>query len=56
MGEVLMGGGEVNEGDKGEGTWLMDFIHLLKIEQRNLFVFNSFKWGGEGVQGKRWWG
>jgi hypothetical protein len=33
---VLMKGGSVNEGDKGEGLWLMDFIHLYEIEQRNL--------------------
>jgi hypothetical protein len=26
----------VNEGDEGEGLWLMDFIYLYKIEQRNL--------------------
>jgi hypothetical protein len=26
----------VNEGDEGEGMWLMDFIYLYEIEQRNL--------------------
>jgi hypothetical protein len=29
-------GGGVNEGDEGKGIWLMDFIHIFKIEQRNL--------------------
>jgi hypothetical protein len=28
--------GRLNEGDEGEGMWLMDFIYLHKIEQRNL--------------------
>jgi hypothetical protein len=35
-GVVLVGAGRVNEGDEGEGIWLMDFIYLYKIEQRNL--------------------
>jgi hypothetical protein len=33
---ILVGGGRVNEGDKGEGIWLMDLIYLDEIEQRNL--------------------
>jgi hypothetical protein len=33
---ALVGEGRVNEGDEGEGLWLMDFIYLYKIEQRNL--------------------
>jgi hypothetical protein len=28
--------GRVNKGDLGEGIWLMDFIYLYEIEQRNL--------------------
>jgi hypothetical protein len=27
---------EVNEGDEGEGIWLMDVIYLYEIEQRHL--------------------
>jgi hypothetical protein len=34
-----MGGGRVNEGDDGEGIWLMDVIYLYEIEQRNLLKF-----------------
>jgi hypothetical protein len=26
----------MNKGDEYEGIWLMDFIHLYEIEQRNL--------------------
>jgi hypothetical protein len=37
----------VNEGDEGEGIWLMDFTYLHEIEQGNFL--QSFKWGGEGV-------
>jgi hypothetical protein len=33
---ALVGGRRVNEGDGGEGIWLMDFIYLYEIEQRNL--------------------
>jgi hypothetical protein len=28
------GRGRMNEGDKGEGIWVMDFIYLYEIEQR----------------------
>jgi hypothetical protein len=31
-----MGRGRMNERDEGEGVWLMDFIYLYEIEQRNL--------------------
>jgi hypothetical protein len=37
--------GEVNEGDEGEGIWLMDFIHLYVIEQRNLLQLLLVEWG-----------
>jgi hypothetical protein len=30
------GRGRRNGGDEGEGIWLMDFIYLYEIEQRNL--------------------
>jgi hypothetical protein len=33
---LLVGGGRVNEGNEGEGIWLMDFIYLYEIELRNL--------------------
>jgi hypothetical protein len=33
IGIVCVGGGKVNEGDEGEGIWLMDVIYLYKIEQ-----------------------
>jgi hypothetical protein len=29
-----VGGGGVNEGDEGEGIWLMDFIYLYEIEPK----------------------
>jgi hypothetical protein len=29
---VLVGRGRVNEGDEGEGMWLMDFIYIHEIE------------------------
>jgi hypothetical protein len=35
-GGVLVRGGRVNGGDYGEGIWLMDFIYLYEIGQRNL--------------------
>jgi hypothetical protein len=28
----LLWGGGMNGGDKGEGIWLMGFIHIYKIE------------------------
>jgi hypothetical protein len=36
VGWVLVGRGRVNEGDGGEGMWLMGFICLHEIEQRKL--------------------
>jgi hypothetical protein len=30
---VLVGGKRVNEGDEGEGIWLVNFIYLYEIEQ-----------------------
>jgi hypothetical protein len=33
---VLVGGGRVNEGDEGDGMWLIDLIYQCEIEQRNL--------------------
>jgi hypothetical protein len=33
-GGITSGRGRVDEGDEGEGIWLMDFIY--EIEQRNL--------------------
>jgi hypothetical protein len=33
---VFVGQGRVNEGEEGEGIWLMDFIYLHEIEPRNL--------------------
>jgi hypothetical protein len=30
---VLLGGERVNEGDKVDRIWLMDFIHLYEVEQ-----------------------
>jgi hypothetical protein len=33
---ALVGEGRVNEEDEGEGIWLMDFMYLYEIEQRNL--------------------
>jgi hypothetical protein len=38
----------MNAGDESEGIWLMDFINLYEIEQRN-----RFKWGGKGVEEER---
>jgi hypothetical protein len=35
-GGVLVRGGSVNKGDWGKGIWLMNFIKLYQIEQRNL--------------------
>jgi hypothetical protein len=29
---VFVGRGKVNGGDEGEGTWLVDFIYIYKIE------------------------
>jgi hypothetical protein len=29
-------GRRVNEGDEGEGIWLMDFLYINEIEQRDL--------------------
>jgi hypothetical protein len=31
--DVLVGGRRVNEGDEGEGIWLMGFIYLYELEQ-----------------------
>jgi hypothetical protein len=36
VGGVLIGERRVNKGDKDEGIWLMYFIYLYEIEQRNL--------------------
>jgi hypothetical protein len=33
MGIVWGGGERVNEGDKGDGIWLMDFMYLCEVEQ-----------------------
>jgi hypothetical protein len=33
VGGILCKGRRINEEDKGEGIWLMDFIYLYKIEQ-----------------------
>jgi hypothetical protein len=30
---IRMGGRRMNEGNLGEGIWLMDFIYLHEIEQ-----------------------
>jgi hypothetical protein len=30
------GVGRVNEGNEGEGIWLMDFIYIYEVEQWNL--------------------
>jgi hypothetical protein len=32
-GGLFVRGRRVNEGDEGEGIWLMDFIYLYEIEQ-----------------------
>jgi hypothetical protein len=52
-GEVPVGGRRVNEGDEGEGIWLMDFIYLYEIKQRNLLHFlevgQGWSQGGETV-------
>jgi hypothetical protein len=44
-GGYLWKGGRMNEGDEGEGIWLMDFIHLYVIEQRNLLQLLLVEWG-----------
>jgi hypothetical protein len=31
--------GRMDEGDEGEGKWLMDFIYLYEIEERSLLQF-----------------
>jgi hypothetical protein len=31
-GGVLVGGARMNEGDEGEGIWLMGFIYLCEIK------------------------
>jgi hypothetical protein len=37
--------GMLNEGDKVEGIWLMDFIHSNEIDNRN--IFQLLKVGGK---------
>jgi hypothetical protein len=37
--------GEVNGEDEGEGIWLMDFIYLHEIEQKNLLQCLQVGWG-----------
>jgi hypothetical protein len=32
-GAVFVGRGRVNEGDKDQGIWLMDFVNLYETEQ-----------------------
>jgi hypothetical protein len=41
----------VNEGDEGEGIYLVDFIYLHEIEQE--ISCNCFKCCGDGVEGER---
>jgi hypothetical protein len=36
-GMIQLGGQRVNEGDEGEAIWLIDFVYLYEIEQRNMF-------------------
>jgi hypothetical protein len=31
-----VGGGRVNGGDEGEGIWLIGFVYIYEIEQKNL--------------------
>jgi hypothetical protein len=54
VGGSISGMWRVNEGDKCEGVWLMDFIYLHKKEQRLHILIqnkscNCFKWDREGV-------
>jgi hypothetical protein len=44
----------VNEGDQGEGIWLMKCIYLYETEQET--SCNCSKSGEEGVEGEKWWG
>jgi hypothetical protein len=43
----------VNEGDEGEGIWLVYFIYIHEMNGKSTCSF--FKWGKEGVGG-RWCG
>jgi hypothetical protein len=43
----------VNEGDKDEGIWLMDFIYNMKESKET--SCNYFKLGGEQVEEERRW-
>jgi hypothetical protein len=47
-------GGERVNGDEGKGIWLMDFINLCEIDQRNLLQL--LMWGRERVEGEKVWG
>jgi hypothetical protein len=49
-----VGYGTVNKGDEGKEIWLMDFISLYEIEQRN-FLQLPEAGQGEGC-GERQWG
>jgi hypothetical protein len=43
----------LNEGDKAEGIWLMDFIHSNEIDHRNIFQLlkvDGKESGGEAVE------
>jgi hypothetical protein len=35
----------VNEADQGKGIWLVNFVYLYEIEQRNLLELLSVGWG-----------
>jgi hypothetical protein len=41
----------MNEGELRKGIWLMDFIYLYEIEQRNFLQL--FKRGREGIEGEK---
>jgi hypothetical protein len=40
-GGLLTEGGRMNEGDYGDGIWLMDFIYLYETELKT--SYNCFK-------------
>jgi hypothetical protein len=41
-----MGKGRVNEGDEGEGIWLMGFIYIHEIENETSCNCFKWEWGG----------
>jgi hypothetical protein len=43
------GRGRVNEGDEGEGTWLVDFIYLHEIKKSLAIAVSG---AGKGLRGR----